>query len=219
MAISKQSTQKYLDIAEIRENTVILKDGTLRAVIMCSSVNFALKSEDEQKALISGYMEFINALEHPLQIVIQSRRLDIENYIRRLREAQKKQTNELLKMQIIGYMDYINELIEMGEIMTKRFFIVVPFNPLGAKGKSFWNRLKETLTAGKAIKMKREKFLEYKKDLDLLVSNIESNLGGMGLEAVVLDTQGLIELFYNTYNPKTSENQKLKDISQLGIEK
>ncbi|HDQ22491.1 MAG TPA: hypothetical protein ENN28_00775 [Candidatus Uhrbacteria bacterium] len=219
MAISKQSTQKYLDIAEIRENTVILKDGTLRAVIMCSSVNFALKSEDEQKALISGYMEFINALEHPLQIVIQSRRLDIENYIRRLREAQKKQTNELLKMQIIGYMDYINELIEMGEIMTKRFFIVVPFNPLGAKGKNFWNRLKETFTAGKAIKMKREKFLDYKKDLDLLVSNIESNLGGMGLEAVVLDTQGLIELFYNTYNPKTSENQKLKDISQLGIEK
>ncbi len=219
MAANKPSTQKYLDIAEIREDTLILKDGTLRAVILCSSVNFALKSEDEQKALISGYMEFLNSLDHPLQIVIQSRKLDIDNYLRRLREAQKKQTNELLKMQIISYIDYIKQLVEIGEIMTKRFFIVVPFNPLGSKSKNFFDRLKEVFLPGKLIKIKKEKFLQYKQELGLIVANIESSLQGMGLDTVVLDTQGLIELLYNAYNPKTSQNERLKDVSQLGLEK
>lgn len=217
--MAKSSTQRYLDIAEIREDTVILKDGTLRAVIICSSVNFALKSEEEQNGLIYGYIEFLNSLEHPMQIVIQSRKLDIDGYLRRLREAQKVQTNDLLKLQIVGYTDYIKELIEIGEIMTKRFFIIVPYNPLGDVTKSFWTRLKEVFSARKMIKMKREKFMDYKEALSLRLNNILSNLKGMGLEAVVLDTQSLIELYYNVYNPKTSQNQKLKDISQLGIER
>ncbi len=192
--MAKNTTQKYLDIAEIREGTVILKDGTLRSVILCSSINFALKSEDEQKALISGYMQFLNSLDHPMQIVIQSRRLDVEGYLRRLSEAQKKQTNELLKLQIASYIEYIQELIEIGEIMTKRFFIIIPYNPLGDKSKNFWSRLKELFTPGKLIKIKKEKFLEYKKDLQLRINNIQSNLRGMGLETAVLDTQSLIEL-------------------------
>ena len=125
MAQTKASTQKYLDIAEIKENVVILKDGTIKSVILSSSVNFALKSEDEQNALITSYMQFLNSLDHPMQIVIQSRKLDVEGYMRRLRDAQKKQTNQLLKVQIVGYIDYIKELIELGEIMTKRFFIVI----------------------------------------------------------------------------------------------
>jgi len=215
----KSSTQRYLDIAEIREDTVILKDGTLRAVILCSSVNFALKSEEEQNGLIYGYIEFLNSLEHPMQIVIQSRKLDIDGYLRRLREAQKVQTNDLLKLQVAGYIDYIKELIEIGEIMTKKFFIIVPYNPLGDVTKSFWSRLKEVFGARKMIKMKKEKFLDYKEALSLRLNNILSNLKGMGLEAVVLDTQSLIELYYNVYNIKTSQNQKLKDISQLGIER
>ena len=218
MAI-KASTQKYLDIAEIKEDVVILKDGTLRSVILCSSVNFALKSEDEQTALIQGYMEFLNGLEYPLQIVVQSRKLDIEGYIRRLKEAQKKQTNELLKIQITSYLDYINELIEIGEIMTKRFFIIVPFNPFGYKAKNFWIRLKEVMRPGQLIKIKREKFYEYKEELNLRLGNVQSNLKSLGLDTVVLDTQGLIELYYNFYNPQTSQNEKLRDIGQLGIER
>lgn len=216
--MAKQSTQKYLDIAEIKEDTVVLKDGTLRAVIICSSINFALKSEDEQKALISGYMQFINALRHPLQIVIQSRKLDVDNYMRRLIEAQKKQTNDLLKMQITSYIDYIRELIEIGEIMTKKFFIVVPYNPLGDKTKNFWTRLKELFTPGTSISLRKEKFNKYKEDLNLRISNIQNGLRSMGLDTAVLDTQGLIELYYNVYNPKTSENQRLKDVDKLRIE-
>nr|MBD3359313.1 hypothetical protein [Candidatus Buchananbacteria bacterium] len=216
--MAKNTTQKHLDIAEIREGVVILKDGTLRSVILCSSINFALKSEDEQKALISGYMQFLNSLDHPMQIVIQSRQLDIEGYLRRLNEARKKQTNDLLKVQINSYIEYIQELIEIGEIMTKSFFIVIPYDPLGDKSKSFWTRLKELFTPGKLIKIKREKFLEYKEDLRLRINNIQSNLRGMGLETAVLDTQSLIELYYNVYNPRTSQNQKLRDINKLRIE-
>jgi hypothetical protein len=216
--MAKSSTQQYIDIGEIRENTLIMKDGTLRSIILCSSINFALKSEDEQNALVQGYMEFLNSLEYPLQIVVQSRRLDIEEYINRLKEAEKKQTNELLRVQIAGYLDFIIQLIEIGEIMTKKFFIIVPYSAFGAASKSFLSRLKEAFSPGAKIKLKREKFLQYKQELDLRVGNIQSSLNSMGLESAVLDTQGLIELFYNIYNPKTSQSQKLKDVSQLGVE-
>jgi hypothetical protein len=211
-------TQKFLNISEFRDDVIILKDGTLRAVILCSSVNFALKGEDEQNALISSYVEFLNSLDHPLQIVIQSRKLDVEGYIRRLREAEKKQTNELLKNQIGGYVDYVQQLIEIGEIMTKKFFIIVPFNPLGAKGKSFFTRLKETFIPTQLIKIRRDKLAEYKEQLNLRISNIQSNLKSMGLDSVILDTQGLIELYYNVYNPKTGQNQKIKDVGKIGLE-
>lgn len=214
----KSSTQKYLDIEAIRESVVIMKDGTIRAVLMVSSINFALKSEDEQNALISGYMEFINSIDHTMQIVIQSRKLDIEGYIRRLVEARKKLTNDLLKMQISNYIDYINELIEIGEIMTKRFFVVVPYNPLGAKAKSFWSRLKSAFKPGHIIKLQRKKFLEYKEQLGLRVSNIEGGLSSLGLDVVILDTPGLIELYYNVYNPKTSQSQPLKEVDQFDLE-
>ena len=217
--MAKASTQKYLNIAEIRDNIVVLKDGTMRAVIMCSSINFALKSEEEQNALIQGYMEFLNSLEYPLQIVVQSRKLDVESYILRLKDAQKKQTNELLKIQITGYLDFINELIEIGEIMTKRFFLIVPYDPSGSKSKGFFARLKEAFFVGQQIKIKKEKFQKYKQELDLNIANIQSALNSMGLENIVLDTQGLIELFYNIYNPKTSQGQKVRDISQFGFER
>lgn len=216
--MAKVSTQKYLDLAEIRDNTVIMKDGTLRSVILCSSVNFALKSEAEQNALISSYMEFLNSMDFNLQIVVQSRKLDIEGYINRLKEAQKKQFNDLLRSQINSYLDFINELIEIGEIMTKKFLIIVPYNPMGSKMKGFWQRFTELFRTTQEIGMKKEKFMQYKQELDLRLGNIQGALNSMGLESVILDTQSLIELYYNIYNPKTSQNQKLRDIGQLGGE-
>jgi len=212
-------TQKYVKIAEFRDDLIVMQEGTLRAVLICSSVNFALKSEDEQSALISAYMQFLNSLDFNIQIVIQSRKLDIDNYIRRLKEAEKKLQNELLKNQIIGYIDYIQQLIEMQEIMTKKFFIIVPFNPLGAKNKSFWQRLKETIFPVELIKVKKETLAKYKEELNLRISNIQGNLQAMGVESRVLDTQGLIELFFNVYNPITGQNQKVTDLSQLQLEK
>ena len=113
------STQQYLDIAEFREDTVIMRDGTLRAVLLVASINFALKSEDEQNAIIAAYVGFLNNLDFPLQIVIQSRELNIDNYLSFLKQKEKEQTNELLKIQTAEYLQYVGELISLGKIMNK----------------------------------------------------------------------------------------------------
>lgn len=212
------STQEFLDIQEIRDDVIILKDGTLRAVLLVSSINFALKGEDEQNAIIQAYVSFLNNLEYYLQIVIQSRRLDIDRYLERLKNREKELTNELLRMQIADYRKYVNELLELGEIMSKKFFVIIPYNPLSDKKKSFFSRLLETFTAPKLIKLKTERFLYQRNELIKRVEIIIGSLNSMSLSAVLLDTQGLIELFYNTYNPETSQQEKLEDVGQLRIE-
>jgi len=135
------STQAYLDIAEFREDTIIMRDGTLRAVLLVASINFAFKSEDEQNAIVSAYAGFLNNIDFPLQIVIQSRELNIDNYISFLRQKEKEQTNELLKLQTTEYIQYITELISLGKIMNKKFFVVVSYNPLSNKQRGFFRKL------------------------------------------------------------------------------
>jgi len=211
------STQQYLDISEIKEDTVIMRDSTMRAILLVSSINFALKSEEEQNAIISAYVSFLNNIDFPLQIVIQSRELNIDNYIEALKEKGKEQTNELLKMQTQEYIQYISELISMSKIMNKRFYIVVPYNPMTDKQKKFFARLFDVLKPSTLIKMKDEKFKRRKEDLMHRVDNIVAGLNSIGLNAVQLDTQSLIELYYNSYNPSTSANQKLTDINNLRV--
>jgi len=212
------STQRYLDISEIREDCIVLKDGTLRAVLLVSSINFGLKSEEEQKAVIAAYVQFLNTLEFPIQIVVQSRKLNIDPYLQALKERQKVQTNELLKAQMADYIDFVKELVELGEIMSKKFFVVVPYNPMGDKKRSFFARLSDVMSAGMVIRLKRERFEKYREQLFRRVENVISALSSMGLNAVPLDTQSLIELFYNIYNPVESETQKLEKLDKLRIE-
>ncbi len=212
------STQSRLHIAEIRNDTVVLKDGTMRAVLLVSSINFSLKSEDEQNAIIAGYVQFLNLLDSPLQILIQSRKLDLDGYLKNIAEKEKKQTNDLLKLQIAEYKQYISELVEMGNIMTKKFFIVVPYDPATSRSMSFWKRLGDVASPTSLIKLNQKQFLERKKGLFTLLDKILMGLSGMGLRATVLDTQSLIELFYTTYNPVTSRNEKLADLNKLNFE-
>ena len=211
------STQQYLNIAEIKGDTIIMRDGTLRAILLISSINFALKSEEEQNAIVSSYVSFLNNINFPLQIVIQSRELDINNYVEQLKQREKEQTNELLKMQTAEYIQYIEELISMGKIMSKRFYACIPYNPLSDKRKNFFSNVWEALRPATLIKMKEKKFLGYRAELNRRVENIMSGLASTGLNAVQLDTQSLIELFYNTYNPTTSKNQKLVDVKELRV--
>ncbi len=211
------STQQFLDIAEIRENTVVMRDGTLRAVILVSSINFALKSEDEQNAIISAYVGFLNSLYFPLQIVIQSRELNIEDYINDLKQKEKEQTNELLKIQTSEYIQYIQELISLGKIMNKYFYIAVPYDPLSDKHKSFWKRLFNSFKPATLIKLKEEKFLRRRGELTRRVESTITALASVGVNAVELDSQGLIELYYNAYNQRTSSNQKLVDVKRLRV--
>ena len=213
----KVSTQQHLDIAEIRDDTVIMRDGTLRSVVLVSSINFALKSEDEQNAIISAYASFLNSFYFPLQIVIQSRELNIENYINDLKQKEKEQTNELLKIQTTEYIQYIQELISLGKIMNKYFYVVVPFDPLSDKQKNFFKRLLESFKPVMLMKLSQEKFSRRRKELTRRVETIIRGISSIGVNSVELDTQGLIDLYYNTYNPRTASNQKLVDVKQLRI--
>ncbi len=212
------STQKYLDITEIKNDCIVLKDGSLRAILLASSINFALKSEDEQKAVIQSYARFLNTLGFPLQIVIHSRPFNIDPYVNELNVLRQNQTNELLRNQTTDYRDFIKELIDLGEIMSRRFYIVVRYNPLGDKKKGFLSKISDILSAAIVVKIKREKFDACREMLFKRVDNITSGLSSMGIKTSPLDTQSLIELFYNIYNPAEAKNQKLIDLEKLRIE-
>jgi len=211
------STQEYLDIAEIKEDTVVMKDGTLRAVLLVSSINFALKSEDEQNAVISSYVRFLNNLSFTLQIVVQSRELDIDNYLNYLKEKEKEQTNKLLKLQTADYIAYIKELTSLGRIMSKRFLVVVPYDPLTDKRKGFFSLIKEALRPATIIRLKEKTFNRYQEMLDRRLDSAIGGLESMGVAVARLDTQSLIELYYKTYNPETSKNQQLVDLEKMKL--
>jgi hypothetical protein len=212
------STQQYLDIAEIKDDVVVMRDGTLRAVLLVSSINFALKSEDEQNAVINSYVMFLNNLSFMLEIVIQSRELDIDNYINYLQEKEKQQINKLLKIQTSEYIEYIKELTSLGKIMNKRFFVVVPYNPLSDKRKSFFSSLGEAIKPATSIKLKEKSFKRYKEMLNRRLDSVAGGLESMGVSIARLDTQSLIELYYKTYNPETAKNQTLVDLDKLRID-
>jgi type IV secretory pathway VirB4 component len=213
------STQQYLNIAEIKDNTLVMKDGTLRAVLLVSSINFALKSEDEQNAVISSYASFLNNISFTLQIVIQSRELDIDNYLQYLKEKEKEQTNKLLKVQTADYIEYIKELISLGKIMNKRFYVIVPYDPMTDKHKGFLSLVSEALKPATVIKLKEKTFRSYQEMLDRRVDSVVGGLESMGVAVARLDTQSLIELYYKTYNPETAKNQELVDLDKIRVEK
>lgn len=212
------TTQKHVSFAEVKNDTVLMKDGTLRAVLMVSSINFALKNEDEQQAIVASYVSFLNGLDHPLQIVIQSRQLNIKPYLEKLAERERQQPNELLRMQIADYRSFVSELVDLGKIMSKNFYVVVPYDPLSNKKRGFWSRLSEIINPAVTVRLKEERFLKRKRDLDMRVRQIESGLSSMGLEVVRLDTQSLIELFYTTYNPDIAPLEPLASLEDFNLE-
>ncbi len=212
------STQMYLPIAEIRDDCVVMKDGTLRSALLVSSINFALKSDDEQNAIISGYVSFLNMLDSPIQIVIQSRQLNLDAYLESIKVAEKQQTNDLLRIQTAEYRQYINDLVEMGDIMTKRFYIIVSYDPSSNKKRSFGSRMGDVLSPTNVLSLNQKQFIERHRNLFTRVDKVMSGLSSMGLRATVLDTQSLIELFYNTYNPTVSKNEKIQDVNKLRLE-
>jgi hypothetical protein len=218
-------TQRFLDIAEIKENVVIMKDGTIRAVLLVSSINFALKNVDEQNAIVQAYMGFLNSIDFPIQVVIQSRRMNIDDYLNRLKAAEKQQEKDLLRNQIADYRDYVAQLVKLGDIMQKRFYIVVPLDPAASeetdtvkKRRGFFVRLRELLTPSVAIRLSEKRFKEKRHDLMLRVNSVMGGLSSMSLNAALLDTQSLIELFYTVYNPELFETQRLEDVNKMQFE-
>ncbi|MFH1145531.1 MAG: hypothetical protein V1707_01020 [bacterium] len=218
MGTAKQSTQAHLPISEIRDDCVLLKDGSLRAVILVSSINFALKSDDEQKAIISAYVSLLNSFDFPWQIVVQSRPLNIAAYVEELKVQEEKQSNDLLRLQIAEYRQFVSELVTLGEIMTKRFYVVVPYAPGRERYKTFWEKLADLFSIGKVIALGRKDFDRYQEELAKRVDYMMSGLSSMSLQSIRLDTQSLIELSYNTYNPITAFQEKLVEMNKLRVE-
>jgi type IV secretory pathway VirB4 component len=211
------STQAYLDIAEIKENVIVMKDGSLRAVAVVSSVNFSLKSGDEQSALIASYQNFLNSLEFPIQIIMQSRKLDIHTYLDKLRVIMQQQTNELLRMQTQEYIEYVGKLIEFASIMNKTFYVVVPLIAGGGRKMGFMEKIGNLLSPSREIKLKESSFEQAREELSKRTFQVTSGLSGMGLKSILLSTEELVELMYNSYNLNMASPLIIKSVDELGL--
>ncbi len=203
--VSARAAQEFVPIKEVRDGIVVLKDGTLRAILMASSLNFALKSEDEQNAFIMQFQNFFNALDFPVQIYIQSRELDIRPYLQTLEEAYKKTLDELMRIQIREYIEFIKSFVEGANIMTKHFFVVVPYEPavLNIKKTGLSSILPFKQNSKKTTE--QEDFSYYVSQLDQRIAVVQQGLIRAGVRTVQLETQEAIELFYKIYNPGDEE--------------
>lgn len=215
------STQTFLKIAEIRDDCVVLKNGGIRSVIKVSSINFNLKSEQEQNAIIYSYQAFLNTLDFPIQIVVRSKKLDIDDYLEKLKAKIEEQTNELLKRQTKEYVEYIAQLVEYADIMSKEFYVVVPYDPLRALNQNIIQKLfsnmnpRDTITGQKS---RHKEFAELKKKLNSRVNTVSAGLQNCGLQIEVLKTKQLVEMYYNIYNPSVARYQKAKNIENVRYE-
>ncbi|MCX6716358.1 MAG: hypothetical protein NTV72_00295 [Candidatus Taylorbacteria bacterium] len=199
LAPSQNTTQDFVPIKEVRDGVVILKDGGMRAIIMASSLNFALKSGDEQNAIIMQFQNFLNSLDFSVQFFIQSKRLDIRPYLNLLEDRYKEQLSELMKIQTREYIEFIRTFTEQTNIMNKSFFIVIPYSPTLIKTKG--NPITNILNRRDSAVSKTEDFEENRSQLDQRVSVVEQGLIRSGIRVVPLGTEEIVELFYKIFNP------------------
>ena len=198
------STQQFVPIEDIRDGLLILSDGSLRAIIMASSLNFSLKSDDERQAILLQFQDFLNSLDFSVQIYIQSRKLDIRPYLALLEERYKEQTNDLMKIQTEQYIDFIKKFTESTSIMTKSFFIVVPYDvALVNTGGQFLSSIfgKKTSQA----QVDSENFAENRAQIEQRIAVIEQGLVRCGIRVARLGNEETVELFYKIFNPGESE--------------
>ena len=206
MAISAKATQDFVPIKEIRDGVVILKDGSMRSVLLTTSINFALKSADEQQAILMQFQDFINSLDFSIQIFIESRRLDIRPYMAFLEQRYKEQTIDLMKLQTREYIEFIKNFTESVNIMTKSFFVVVPYMPpvlTGGNGFNILNKNKKT-AASKALDATAQ-FEENRSQLDQRISVVEQGLVRCGIRVIKLGSEEMVELYYKLFNPGETE--------------
>ena len=212
-----QATQDFVPLKEVRDGIIILKDGSLRALLMASSINLALKSGDEQEAVIGQFQNFLNSLEFTVQFFIESRALDIRPYVALLEERYAATLDDLMKIQVREYISFIKDFTERASIMTKNFFVVVPYDPaLLARRGGTLGALGNLLPSKKThidTNISDETFGEYRAQIEERVSVIEQGLVRTGVRVANLGTEEVIELFYKLFNP--GELEKPLQISQL----
>ena len=195
------TTQQFLEIKEIKEGVIILKNNALRGIMMVSSLNFALKSPEEQEAIIYQFQNFLNSLDFPCQILVHSRRLNITGYLDGLEELEKKQKNDLLKVQTAEYQKFVEDLVKGGIIMTKNFYIIVPYLVWETKEVTTVKKLKKVVVPS----LTKEEFQRSKNQLWQRMEFLGLGLRRCGLTAIPLTTPELIELFWSLYHPQQAE--------------
>lgn len=208
------STQDHLPIAGIQDGVVIMTDGSLRVVLKADPVNFELKSENEQNAIIYSYQSFLNSLDFPIQILIQSKKLDLEQYLIKMQENEKSLTNELLRIQIEDYTGFVRRLISVANIMAKRFYVVISHS-LVTKNTSInqINSLFPHKPTGPILD--QDEFDRMRSEAYNKAGITASGLGRLGVKASPLETQELIELFYAIYNPDVATEARLTSLQNL----
>ncbi len=207
MAQKTQSTQDFVPIQEIRDGVITLKNGGMRAIILASSLNFALKSSDEQNSIMLQFQNFLNSLDFSIQIFVQSKKLDIRPYIALLEGQYKDQLTELMKVQVREYIEFIKTFVENTNIMSKSFFVVIPYDPplLTASKNPLMNALPGRKSGVKDTGTADEKFQEYRSQLEQRVSVVEQGLVRCGVRTAELGTEEVVELFYKIFNPGETE--------------
>lgn len=214
---SGSSTQQYVDVEEVRDSVIILKDGSFRAVLMVSSINFDLKATEEQDTIVNQYQNFLNSLDFPIQVVISSRKLNITPYLDFLKKKEAQTTSELLSLQLAEYQTFIKNLTEVSNIMSKFFYIVVPFHPVENTKTGLVDRLMGASSGQAAVTRRKELFETYKNQLWQRIDHINAGISGIGVKIVALKTEELIELLYNSYNPTTHNNAIIKDVEKIEL--
>lgn len=205
-------TQQFIDLEAIENGVIRLKSGALRRILLVSGTNFALKSEEEQGIITYAFQGFLNSLDFSVQFFIHSRKLNIDGYLKKLEERELQEENGLLKNQILEYREFIKSLVGQNAIMQKRFFAVVPYDPIQipkagldvAEKMLGWLKSK---TPQEAAAKKEESLQESLEQLDKRIDQVTSGLNQIGLRAVTLNQEELLELFYNLYNPATVEKK------------
>ena len=198
-----QTTTSLVEVNDIRDNIVLLRNGSLRMVMEISAINFELRSEEEQAAIIQAFQNFLNSIDFPIQIVVNSKRYYIEDYLKVVEEAREKLTNDLLKIQAEEYVKFIGELSTLSNIMSKKFYIVIPFYLVETGGKKgIMDTIKSIFSSNTSIaSIPEEQFATYQNQLLQRGELIFDSLIGSGLQARILAGQELTNTYYQLYNP------------------
>lgn len=193
------AAQEFVPVKEVRGGVMVMKDGTLVGALLASSVNFALKSDDEQAAITAQFQNFLNSLDFSVQIFMQSRKLDIRPYVALLEERYKAQTEDLMKIQVREYIGFIKTFVEDATIMSKRFFVLVPYSPPTINiQKEVQNRV---FGGENSVQIKKDGFEEHRTQLEQRLGIVSAGLGATGVRTVQLGTEEIIELLYKEFNP------------------
>lgn len=213
------STQNSMLVSEIRDGLVIMRDGSLRAVVMCQSINFDLMSPQEREGVELSYQGFLNSLYFPVQIFIRSQRVNLKTYMDKLQQIHNSQENILLGLLMEDYIAYVQYLVESANIMDKQFYVVIPYYPplMSTSGLAINIRKLTTIVkpAKKTVVINETDFNKYKSELTQQVQVVLGGLQQIGIQSVPLNTQELIELYYNVYNPQTAGSEHLTNVADL----